>query len=62
MDEDESGYVWTSLREARDPSRVRPGATVRGGDGETTAVAVVAEIVEKPASPIVRLRVLPQLA
>ena len=32
MDEDETGYVWTFLREARDPSLIEPGAIVVAGD------------------------------
>lgn len=59
MDEDESGYVWTFLREARDPSLISPGAIVVAGDEEAPAVAEVVEIVEKPAGPVVHLRLLP---
>jgi hypothetical protein len=59
MDEDESGYVWTFLREARDPSLIRPGAIVAAGDEDARAVAEVVEIVEKQAGPVVHLRVLP---
>lgn len=59
MDEDESGYVWTFLREARDPSVIEPGAIVVAGDGDAPAVAEVVEIVEKPAGQVVHLRVLP---
>jgi hypothetical protein len=57
MDEDESGYVWTFLREARDPTLIEPGAIVVAGDEDAPAVAEVVEIVEKPA--VVHLRVLP---
>ena len=59
MDEDESGYVWTFLRDARDPSLIEPGAIVVAGDDEAPAVAEVVEIVERPAGPIVHLRLLP---
>ena len=59
MDEDESGYVWTFLRDARDPSLIEPGAIVVAGDEEAPAVAEVVEIVERPAGPIVHLRLLP---
>jgi hypothetical protein len=59
MDEDESGYVWTFLREARDPSVISPGAIVVAGDEESPAVAEVVEIVEKPAGLVVHLRLLP---
>jgi hypothetical protein len=59
MDEDESGYVWTFLREARDPALIEPGAIVVAGDEDAPAVAEVVEIVEKPAGQVVHLRVLP---
>ncbi|MGH3114790.1 MAG: hypothetical protein ACRDOP_15120 [Gaiellaceae bacterium] len=59
MDEDETGYVWTFLREARDPALIEPGAIVVAGDPDAPAVAEVVDIVEKPAGPVVHLRVLP---
>lgn len=59
MDEDESGYVWTFLREARDPGLIEPGAIVIAGDEDAPAVAEVVEIVEKPAGRVVHLRPLP---
>lgn len=55
MDEDESGYVWTFLREARDPSAIVPGAVLIAGDDETSAVAEVVELVDRPGGTIVRL-------
>ncbi len=59
MDEDETSYVWTFLREARDPALIEPGAIVVVGDPDAPAVAEVVDIVEKPAGPVVHLRVLP---
>lgn len=59
MDEDETGYVWTFLREARDPSLIEPGAIVVAGDPDAPAVAEVVDVVEKPAGQVVHLRVLP---
>jgi hypothetical protein len=59
MDEDESGYVWTFLREARDPRLIEPGAIVVAGDEDAPAVAEVVEIVEKPSGLVVHLRLLP---
>lgn len=59
MDEDESGYVWTFLREARDPSLIEPGAIVIAGDPDASAVAEIVDIVDKPAGRVVHLRVLP---
>lgn len=59
MDEDETGYIWTFLSEARDPSLVEPGAIVVAGDADAPAVAQVIDIVDKPAGKVVHLRVLP---
>jgi hypothetical protein len=58
MDEDESGCVWTFLREARDPSLFEPGAIV-AGDEDAPAVAEVVEVIDKAAGPVVHLRLLP---
>jgi hypothetical protein len=59
MDEDETGLVWTFLREAADASLMVPGAIVTVGDADAPAVAEVIEVVQKPAGEIVRLRILP---
>lgn len=59
MDEDETGYVWAFLDDARDPALIEPGAIVMAGDTEAPAIAEVVDIVEKPAGPVVHLRVLP---
>ncbi len=59
MDEDETGYVWTFLREARDPSVIEPGAIVVAGDADAPAVAEVIDIVDKAAGIVVHLRLLP---
>jgi len=56
MDEDESGYVWTFLRDARDRALITPGAIVVAGDSDAPEVV---EIVDKPAGQVVHLRVLP---
>lgn len=61
MDTDETGYVWTFLREARDPALIQPGAIVVVGDHDAPAVAEVVDVVEQPAGPIVHLRLLPGL-
>ncbi len=62
-DEDDTGYVWTFLDEARDPSVVRPGAIVVAGTPSAPAVAVaVAEVIDlvtKPGGTVVHLRILP---
>ena len=57
--EDETGYVWTFLDEARDPSLIKPGALVVAGDEDTPAVAVVVDLVAHPNGTIVHLDVLP---
>lgn len=59
MDEDETGFVWTFLSEAREPGLIEPGAIVVTGDQEAPAVAEVVDIVEKPAGRVVHLRLLP---
>lgn len=59
IDEDETGYVWALLDDARDPALIEPGAIVVAGDAEAPAIAEVVDIVEKPAGPVVHLRVLP---
>ena len=58
-DEDETGFVWTFLDEAHDPSLMTPGAIVVAGDADVPAVAEVVDIVDKPAGKIVHLRLLP---
>lgn len=57
--EDETGYVWTFLDEARDPALINPGAVVVAGDEDTPAVAVVVDLVPHPNGTIVHLDVLP---
>jgi hypothetical protein len=59
MDEDETGYVWTFLRDARDRALIEPGAIVVAGDPEAPAVAEVVDVVVKPAGEVVHLRILP---
>lgn len=57
--EDQSGYVWAFLDEAREPSLITPGALVVAGDEDAPAVAVVVDLVEHPNGTIVHLDVLP---
>lgn len=59
MDEDETGLVWTFLRDACDPSLIEPGAIVVAGEPDAPAIAEVIDIVEKPGGHVVHLRVLP---
>ena len=58
-DEDDTGYVWTFLDEARDPSVVVPGAIVVASTPDAPAVAEVVDLVTKTASTVVHRRVLP---
>lgn len=57
--EDQTGYVWTFLDEARNPSVIVPGALVVAGDEDAPAVAVVVDLVEHPNGTIVHLDLLP---
>src|SRR5712691_7862035 len=60
-DEDETGYVWTFLDEARDPAQISPGALVVAGDDEAAAVCQVVDLVPAGDGTIVHLRLLPGL-
>lgn len=57
--EDQTGYVWTFLDEASDPSLITPGALVVVGDEDAPAVAVVVDLAQHPNGTIVHLDVLP---
>jgi hypothetical protein len=57
--EDDTGYVWTFLDEARDPALITPGALVIAGDEDAPAVAVVIDLVPHPNGTVVHLDVLP---
>jgi hypothetical protein len=58
--EDQTGYVWAFLDEARDPSVVVPGALVIAGDRDAAAVVVVVvDHTPHPNGTIVHLDVLP---
>ena len=58
-DEDETGYVWTFLDEARDPGRITPGSSRRGGDQESRRVCQVVDLAPAGDGTIVHLRLLP---
>lgn len=58
-DEDETGYIWTYLADARDPSLIRPGSAVIAGEPDTPAVCEVIDLMEEPSGTIVHLRLLP---
>ncbi|MGI8756730.1 MAG: hypothetical protein ACR2MB_12905 [Acidimicrobiales bacterium] len=58
MDEDETGDVWAFLADARDRSKIVPGASVIAGDADAPATVEVIDIVDKSVGRIVHLRVL----
>ena len=60
-DEDQSGYVWTFLDEARDPAQITAGALVVAGDEDAAAVCQVVELAPAGDGTIVHLRLLPGL-
>jgi len=60
-DEDDSGYVWTFLDEARDPTAIVPGAIVIAGDDDAAAVCQVVDLANAGDGVIVHLRMLPGL-
>ena len=60
-DEDDTGYIWTFLDEARDPGQIRPGVIVVAGDEDTAAVCQVVDLVSAGAGTIVHLNRLPGL-
>lgn len=57
--EDQTGYVWAFLDEARDPAVIVPGALVVTGDLAAPAVAAVVDLVPHPNGTIVHLDILP---
>src|SRR6266852_715642 len=61
-DEDETGFVWTFLDEARDPGQITPGVLVVAGDEEAAAVCQVVDLVPAGDGTIVHLRLLPGLS
>ena len=60
-DEDDTGYLWTFLDEARDPTRITPGALVVAGDEDAAAICQVVGLVAAGDGTIVHLRLLPGL-
>ena len=60
-DEDDTGYVWTFLDEARDPAGIVPGALVVAGDEDAAAVCQVVDLVPAGDGTVVHLRMLPGL-
>jgi hypothetical protein len=53
-DEDDTGYVWTFLDEARDPGQIKPGAIIVAGDEDTAAVCEVIDLAQAGDGTIVQ--------
>jgi hypothetical protein len=60
-DEDETGYVWTFLDEAREPSQIKPGTLVVAGDEDAAAICQVIDLTPAGDGTIVHLKLLPGL-
>jgi hypothetical protein len=56
---DETGYVWTFLEEARDPSLITEGAIVITADEVDPVVARVVSLTAEANGTVVRLEILP---
>lgn len=56
---DETGYVWTFLDEARDPSVITVGAIIVAGDDAEPVFARVVDVVGDDSDRKVHLDVLP---
>lgn len=59
--EDDTGFVWTFLDEARDPLDIVPGALVVAGDEDAAAICQVMDLAPAGDGTIVHLRILPGL-
>jgi len=57
--EDQTGYLWTWLTEARDPSLIVPNRIVVVGDEDALAMARVVDLIEHENGTIVHVDVLP---
>ena len=57
--EDETGYVWVFVDEARDPSRIVEGAIVVSGDETDPVLARVVSLTDRPGGLKVHLEILP---
>jgi hypothetical protein len=60
-DEDDTGFVWTFLDEAREPAKITPGALVVAGDEDAAAICQVVDLTPAGDGTIVHLRILPGL-
>lgn len=56
---DETGFVWTFLDEARDPSLITEGAIVIAADEVDPVIARVVSLTPEANGTVVRLEILP---
>ncbi|WP_408899292.1 hypothetical protein ACJ5H2_09325 [Nocardioides sp. R1-1] len=57
--EDETGYIWVWLDEAREPQQIVPGAVLTLRDGEDLAMGQVIDLVAKADGTVVHIELLP---
>ena len=57
--EDESGYIWVFLDEAREPENIVPGAVLTLREGEDLAMGQVIDLVPAADGTIVHIELLP---
>lgn len=57
--EDETGYIWVFLDEAREPENVVPGAVLTLREGEDLAMGQVIDLVPAADGTIVHIQLLP---
>lgn len=57
--EDKTGYLWTWLSEARDPSIITPDRIVVVGDDDALAMARIVDLIPHEHGTIVHVDVLP---
>jgi len=56
---DETGYLWTRLSDARDPSLIKPGVVLVIADGEALAMGRIVDLFEVDGKTFVHVEVLP---
>lgn len=57
--EDETGYIWVFLDEAREPENIVPGAVLTLREGEDLAMGQVIDLVPAADGTIVHIELLP---
>jgi len=56
---DQTGYLWTRLSDARDPSIIKPGAVLVLADGEALAMGRIVDLFDVDGKTFVHVDVLP---